>query len=192
MVFQNYGPDDIKKLLVSIDSHLNQKAQIILIGGTAALLAYKATRLTQDIDTFSKITKALNKAYKLAKQDTGLDIPLSQASVADAPYNFEDRLVPYKDIIFKHLVVVVPEIHDFILMKSVRGYQNDMDVIEEISKKNKINKKTLIERYSDEMDHVIGDKEKLKQNFVVVLARCFGEKFADTWLENDSYTNSRK
>ncbi len=67
MSFQEYGPDDLKRLLKAIDSHLDRKVEIILIGGTAALLAYKATRLTHDIDSFSQINAALQKAYEIAK-----------------------------------------------------------------------------------------------------------------------------
>jgi len=183
MSFHQYGPEDFKKLLKAIDAHLDRKVDIILIGGTAALLAYKATRLTQDIDSFTKITAVLQKAYELAKKETGLDIPLSQAGVADAPYHFEDRLLPYRKIAFKHLNVLIPEIHDFILMKTIRGYEHDLEVIEEISKKNKVNKDILIRRFEDEMDHVIGNKNRLKLNFAAVLARCFGQGMAEVWMK---------
>lgn len=89
MTFSKYTSKDVQTLLKVIDANLDKKFEIILIGGAAGLLAYKATRLTQDIDTFNKIG-ALKSAYEKAKQDTGLEIPLSQAGVADAPYNFED------------------------------------------------------------------------------------------------------
>lgn len=185
MSFHEYGSDDLKRLLKSIDSHLNSEVEIILIGGTAALLAYKVTRLTHDIDSFSQITEALQKAYELAKTETGLDIPMSQAGVADAPYSFEERLIPYEKANFKRLRVLIPEIHDFILMKSVRGYEHDLDVIEEISKKNKVKKDILIQRFDKEMDHVTGSKKNLKLNFVAVLARCFGEEAADEWMDKN-------
>ncbi len=111
--------------------------------------------------------------------ETGLEIPLSQAGVADAPYSFEDRLIPYDQASFSCLHVLIPEIHDFILMKTVRAYEHDLDVIEEILQKNKVKKDILIERFDKEMNHVVGDKTKLKQNFAAVLYRCFGEEVAD-------------
>ncbi len=181
MSFNEYGPDDFKRLLKAIDSHLDRKVEVILIGGTAALLAFKGTRLTHDIDSFSIITAVLRKAYELAKAETGLDIPMSQASVAEAPYGFEERLFSYEAASFKHLSVLIPEIHDFILMKSVRGYEHDLDVIEEMSRNNKIEKDILIERFDKEMDHAIGNKGNIKQNFAAVLSRCFGEDVADEW-----------
>jgi len=65
----------------------------------------------------------VKQAYEKAKKDTGLDIPLSQAGVADAPYNFEDRLTTYDEIPMQKLVVRIPEIHDLILMKGIRCYE---------------------------------------------------------------------
>ena len=185
MSFHEYGSDDLKRLLKSIDTHLDRKVEIILIGGTAALLAYKATRLTHDIDSFGKITTALQKAYELAKAETGLEIPLSQAGVAEAPYSFEDRLIPYDQGSFNYLHVLIPEIHDFILMKTARAYEHDLDVIEEISKKNKVKKDVLFERFDKEMDHIIGNENNLKQNFAAVLSRCFGDKVADEWMDKN-------
>ncbi len=125
-------------------------------------------------------------AYKRAKKDTGLEIPLSQAGVADAPYNFEDRLVEYKRLKLKRLIIKIPEIHDFILMKTIRGYEHDLDVIEEISKKNKVRKVILIKRFETEMDQVIGNKRMLRQNFAATLLRCFGEVAAKNWLESST------
>ncbi|MCI0411851.1 DUF6036 family nucleotidyltransferase [bacterium] len=182
MIFRKYASKDIKTLLKAIDANLDRKFEIILIGGAAALLAYKATRLTQDIDAFNNIS-ALKSAYEKAKQDTGLEIPLSQAGVADAPYNFEDRLIQYSKMKLKRLIIKIPEIHDFILMKTIRGYEHDLDVIEEISKRNKVSKEVLIERFETEMDHVIGNKKMLALNFAATLSRCFGEVVAKNWVD---------
>ena len=154
-----------------------------MIGGAAALLAFKATRLTSDIDAFNNIT-SLKDAYEKAKIDTGLEISLSQAGVADAPYNFEDRLMVYKELRLKLLVVKIPEIHDFILMKMIRGYEHDLEVIEEVTRKNKVDQAILIERYETEMSHVIGNKRTLDLNFAAVLSRCFGEPAAEKWIKS--------
>ncbi|MCI0442847.1 DUF6036 family nucleotidyltransferase [bacterium] len=185
MIFSKYTSKDVQTLLKSIDANLDKKFEIILIGGAAALLAYKATRLTQDIDTFNKIG-TLKYAYNRAKQDTGPEIPLSQAGVADAPYNFEDRLVEYKKLKLKKLIIKIPEIHDFILMKTIRGYEHDLDVIEEISKRNKVSKEVLIARFESEMGHVIANKQMLLVNFAATLSRCFGEVAAKNWLDSSS------
>lgn len=67
MSYHVYGAEDFKTLFKAIDSHLTRPVEIILIGGSAALLAYKATRLTQDIDSFNNIN-ALQSAYEKQRQ----------------------------------------------------------------------------------------------------------------------------
>lgn len=185
MTSKLYGTKQVQTLLKAIDSYLEQETDIILIGGTAALLAYKATRLTRDIDSFDKISRELQKAYERVKKDTGMDIPFSQAGVADGPHNFEDRLELYNTISLSHLKIWIPEIHDFILMKTMRAYDHDLEVIEEISKRNKVSKAILSQRFKNEMNHVIGRRPHLNLNFAAVLARCFGEKVAEEWAEQN-------
>lgn len=180
---KRYTKSEIERLLKAIDANLESKAEIVIIGGAAALLAYNATQVTADIDSFNKVSP-LKGAYEKAKDETGLEIPLSQAGVADAPYNFEDRLIAYKRLRLKKMTVLIPEVHDLILMKTIRGYEHDLEVIEEICKKNKISEKVLIERYEKEMDHVIGNRHTLDLNFAAVLSRCFGDTAGKKWFES--------
>ncbi len=77
---------------------LPEPASILVIGGVAAALAYGATRPTDDIDAFHPPTPVVQKAVEAAQRSTGLTIPVSFAAVADAPYDFEDRLVPIEQI----------------------------------------------------------------------------------------------
>jgi predicted nucleotidyltransferase len=183
MRLRKYTRREFNTLLKAIDANLEQKVEIIVIGGAAALLRYKSSHLTSDIDSFNNVNK-LQAAYKKAKKETGLDIPLSQAGVADGPYNFEDRLKAYKGISMKKLIVKIPEIHDLILMKTVRGYEHDLEVIEEMCKKNRVSQKVLVERYKAEMGHVIGNKSTLDLNFAAMLSRCFGDAAAQRWFKS--------
>lgn len=91
-------------------------------------------------------------------------------------------MITYNKLKLKKLIVKIPEIHDFILMKTIRGYEHDLDVIQEISKKNKVSKEVLIKRFETEMDHVIGNKKMLTLNFAATLSRCFGEQVATNWM----------
>ncbi len=54
---------------------------------------------------------------------------------------------------------------------------------EEISKKNKVDPDILIERFENEMDHVVINRQRLVTNFAAVLARCFGETVAENWIK---------
>ena len=170
-MFKKYGIEELIEFLKAIDSYLERSTNMLIIGGTAAALAYKVTRRTSDIDTLSSIGE-LKDAIDKAELKQNLNIPIEQVSVADFPYNFEDRLINY-DIKSKYLQIQVPEIHDLILMKVLRGYEHDMEAIKEMVDKNKVSKAILEDRFRDEMTHVIGDPNKLKLNLKVMLEICF-------------------
>lgn len=171
---KKYTSEEIEMFLMSIDEFLQEESSVIIIGGTAAALAYKVTEATKDIDTWNSV-EALKEAYEKAKEKTSLSIPLGQVSVSDAPYNFEDRLELYKPEIFKKLKVIVPEVIDLILMKTLRSYAHDLDAIEQMVKNQKIESGDLIQRYIDEMDAIVGDKRKHDISFLAMLERCYGE-----------------
>lgn len=163
-----FTKEDIERLLVAIDKYLEEPAEMILIGGTAAVLAYKGGGRTQDIDTYNRID-CLEKAYRKAKVETGIDIPLSQSSVADGPYNFESRLKDYRELPLNKLHIKVPEVADLILMKVIRGVEHDLETIRDLIKANQVKPNVLIDRFKNEMGPVVGDPRRLKQNFLAML-----------------------
>jgi hypothetical protein len=169
---RDYSAKEIDHFLSKVDSFLKKKAELILIGGTAALLAYKTSQATSDIDTWNPIDQ-LKKAYELAKKETGFDIPLSQTTVADPPYNFEDRLELYNQGSYKHLVVKVPEVIDLILMKTMRGYAHDLDAVEEMVRNRNVKMESLVDRYIAEMGSAVAPKEKRDLNFLAMIERCY-------------------
>lgn len=174
-----YTAKDIETFLKTIDDLLEKKVEVIIIGGTAAALAYKVTEATQDIDTWNSI-QGLVSAYEKAKETTGLEIPMGQVSVSDAPHDFEDRLVDFKPTQFKKLQIKLPEVIDLILMKTLRGYSHDLDAIEQMVKNESVRFEDLLHRYVTELGAAIGDKRKLDINFLAMIERCYGDTLAAT------------
>ena len=183
MTYRRYTAEELQTLFRAIDDRLNAPAELILIGGAAALLAYHATSTTHDIDVLNDID-AVEVAYNEAKKQTGLDIPLSKAGVAEVPYNYEERLARYEEISLRNLIIWIPDIHDLILMKTMRADQHDLEVIEEIAKKNPVDANTLIKRFEKEMGHVMANETRLRINFSAVLARCLGDETAEAWMKD--------
>ena len=169
---KTYSKNEIETFLKAVDSNLNQPFTLVIIGGAAASLAYKATRHTKDIDTVNQVT-SIAEACEKAKQATGLHIPLGPTGVEDGPYNYEDRLI---NLAFglKHLTIQVPEKHDLILMKMLRGYQHDLDVAVEIHGHAPLSLVTLIHRMKTEMTHVMGNRLKILWNFYALIEAVFG------------------
>jgi hypothetical protein len=172
---REYTGKEIEQFLTKMDSHLQTPIEIILIGGTAAILAYHISDATQDIDTWNNV-EGLKEAYEKAKKDTGFDIPLSRTTVADPPYHFEDRLTQYNPKVFQKLIVKVPEVMDLILMKAMRGYAHDMQAIEEMVKHSGVKYTELADRFVKEMGSALTPERKRNLNFLALVERCFPEE----------------
>jgi Nucleotidyltransferase of unknown function (DUF6036) len=170
---KRYNRVELVAFLRGIDEELSGPVELIIIGGAAASLRYGATSTTRDIDTWNTIPATVHAAAERARAKTKLEIPIEQASVADAPYHYEDRMrrVPLK---LQNLRVRVPERHDLVLMKIIRGDRHDEDVIAEIHAKHPLDPDLLIDRFENEMGHVIKDERILRQQFRLLVGRLFG------------------
>ncbi len=184
---KKYTVAEIKTFLKAMDDFAIAGSEIILIGGSAAALAYSVVDTTQDIDSWNNVDR-VKEAYEKAKVSTGLYIPFGKVSVSDGPYNFEDRLIDFEPESFKNLHVKVPEVIDLILMKTVRAYEHDLNAIEQMIKTQNVHLGDLVERYIAEMGSVvIVTKAGLDLHFLAMIGRCYGEKAAFKIQEKIEY-----
>lgn len=186
-----YPSTDIITFLAEVDRQLSEKESMIIIGGAAASLAYRARSTTSDIDTASTINKALSRALSRARKRTGFDIPVSAAGVYDAPYGYEDRLRSFDCAGFTKLSVYVPERHDLVLMKTLRGEEHDIRVIEEIHQEYPLDLGELQKRFLKEMTHITGQLEEKRLNLILLIEQLYGkaaaletEAMTDAWATN--------
>lgn len=174
---KEFESDELKRFLRSVDDQLTQPAELLLIGGAAAALAYGVSRSTTDIDTMHD-TSHLEAAFRTAREITGLDIPVQTVGIADGPCNLEDRIEPVS-LGLRNLRITVPEKHDLVLMKTIRGQENDRDAISQIEKRKGLDKTILIDRFEREMTHVVAIPGHLRWNLITVMEMLYGEEEAD-------------
>jgi hypothetical protein len=98
-------------------------------------------------------------------------VPVQKSGVADAPSDFESRLERVLSNL-RRLIVLVPEKHDLVLMKAVRAYEHDLEVIAEIHRGFPLDLETLVGRFETEMSP-IGDPVRIRGNFLAVVERIF-------------------
>ncbi|HUU02391.1 MAG TPA: DUF6036 family nucleotidyltransferase [Myxococcota bacterium] len=170
---KKYSPAELKTFLEAIDRNLENDFTMIIIGGCAAALAYKVDRHSLDIDTIND-TSEISQACQVARKETGLNVPVGAAGIADPPCDYEDRLQPLKIDGIKRLQIFVPEKHDLALMKIVRGDEHDIETIAEIAGNVGLDYEILVNRFQKEMGQAIGRPETLKLKFLVVIERVFG------------------
>jgi hypothetical protein len=169
-----YVRAEIERFLRAVNEALERRATIILIGGGALAVKYRVDLPTTDIDTFNAIGHELRRAIDLAREATGLPMPFEQSGVADGPYGFEDRLVRALPSL-RRLIVLVPERHDLALMKTVRGDLADFEKLGAVHRKTPFDLSVLLERYEEEMGHVVIDPRRLRGNFLGLVDELFPE-----------------
>lgn len=163
--------EQLERFLRAVDAALAEPIDLVVIGGTAAALHYGVGRATHDIDTWTPVQADLAAAADKARAVTGLEIPLQESGVADAPLEFEARLERVLPNL-RRLAVFVPERHDLVLMKAVRCYEHDLEAIAEIHASSPLSLEVLVERFRDEMTP-IGEPARIRGNFLAVVERLF-------------------
>ncbi len=67
----------------------------------------------------------------------------------------------------------MPERHDLVLMKTIRGYEHDLQTIEAIHRGFALDLDVLVDRYEQEMTAVIGDPKRLEGSLLAMIERLF-------------------
>ncbi|HEY4177527.1 MAG TPA: DUF6036 family nucleotidyltransferase [Kofleriaceae bacterium] len=171
MTAERFDRDELERFLRAVDKHLVAPAKIKVIGGTAASLGYGADETTVDIDLYQSSTPDLQHAASLAREETGLEVPIGNSTVADIPHDAEDRLVRQLPELQK-LEVWVLEKHDLVLSKVIRWADTDTRQVRQLEN---LSYDVLIVRFESEMRHVVGDLRKVKDNFLDMIDDVFGE-----------------
>ncbi len=167
-----YTPQELRRFLGAVDARLTRRAEVTVIGGAAAALKYGVATGTRDIDTWTSVQKGLSAAVVEAREATGLDVPFAQSGVADGPYEFESRLQRALPRL-RRLTVMVPERHDLVLMKMIRGDEHDLQAIEAMHRRKRLQLSVLIERYQVEMQAAIIHPTRLRGHFLTMVERLF-------------------
>ena len=172
-----FGRAEIVKFLQAVDRHAKRPFRMVIIGGAAASLHYGAAGGTLDIDTANNVA-GLEHACDAARKETGLDIPVSSVPIAESPWEYEDRLQRVSIRGLKKLDVLVPEKHDWALMKITRLLEKDIEDIQEVSRTVGLDRKVFLDRFLKEMTH-LEPRTRLVQQFLTMMEELFGESEAN-------------
>jgi Nucleotidyltransferase of unknown function (DUF6036) len=175
-----FGKEEITRFLLAVDAELSEPTRIVIVGGAAALLQHGASRRTIDIDIFSTTPHGFENAIKQARLKTGLDVMVEFPSVAQPPYDYEERLIPVDSLRASQLSVVVPDRYDLSLMKALRADVRDIEVIKQMHTNAPFDMDVFVKRYVDEMAETVNDESIRNSKFFSVIKQIAGpEKLAD-------------
>lgn len=172
-MFRKYKRAQVEDFLREIDGHLTKACDVVLIGGAVLSLVYKGSHATADVDYYSAADE-FQVAYAAAQKSSAAPIPVQKAAIVQPPFDFEDRLLEFDLPRLLKLRILVPERHDFVVMKFARGEAHDLDAIEDVHRAEPLNLETLIERYHGAKTQVIGSLTDHRLKFLATVDRLFG------------------
>jgi hypothetical protein len=171
----------------ALDSHLRRRVSVVMIGGAAASVGYGSAITTADIDILTVLKgspASLPDAARLARAQTGLGVGVGAATIANLPYNYEERLKPVRGLDLKNLAILIPDKYDLSLSKVVRGYEHDIAAVKDIHQRHRLSQATLVARFETElMKEAVTDPRRLALNMVLMVERLYGFKAARTLAE---------
>jgi hypothetical protein len=168
-----FGIDEIEAFLRIVDGHLARPVELVIVGGGAAAF-HTATTTTMDLDTYEALDAELRRAITAATAATGIDLPVGHASIAQLPFEAESRFERrLPDLV--HLQVSVLEKHDLALSKVLRYVDHDEQQLVEVHQTVGLDYDVLVQRFIDEMDHVVGHRPPIRAQFLQMIERLFGE-----------------
>lgn len=184
---KTFHVQEILTFLQAVDRHLATLTEVRIIGGAAAALGFGAQQGTMDIDHRGVSSPGIDsttastefaRACAHARAETRLDIPVNHVGVHEAPWASESRYQPASLAGVTKLKVLIPEKHDWALMKISRLDQKDIDHIKEATARVGFDRELFLRRFVTEMSHV-EPRKPLIQRFVAMMEELYGESESD-------------
>jgi len=150
-----------------VDRELAEPTTVMMIGGSAVALT--------DVDLLSPGSALFDDAVVRIHQRGERVLPVQVVGLAELPEGTEARATPVA-LGTTRLTVLVPERHDLAMMKLGRGYEHDLQALEDIHRKQPFSISVLEERFK--LTEVIGPRRRFALAFLDLVARLFGDEEA--------------
>lgn len=185
-----FNREQVIEFLHAFDRALHHDLKLFIVGGTAAIVEYHASVPTADMDVKEVMAgdpDEIDVAEDEAVQATGLRFYIGGASVAELPYNYEDRVKEVRGVKFSKLTLVVPGKYDLVLSKAIRAWTHDLEAIKSIHEHHPLSETTLVELFENEIWKLATtDPRNFAINMVDVITTLYGKKraayYAKRWL----------
>jgi len=166
---------DLIAFLRIVDARLTRPGTIRLIGGAVVGLCYLPAYQTRDID-YAWADREVQLAITEVQAERPDFVVTAQTGVYFAPYNHEDRLQSLNIPGLTYLTVEVPERHDLAIMKAARGFDRDIEALEQMHALEPFDLATLVRRFEETW--VTGSQRLADLGFLNLIEALFGERGA--------------
>lgn len=157
-------PDPWFSFLKELDEIAGETTVVPCFGGFAVTQHYGLSRTTVDIDVLdvapiavrNRLIEAGGKGSPLSRK---YKVYLDFVGIVQAPYNYEDRLSPIYENLFKHLYLKVMDPYDIALCKLKRDSDRDFQDVLYLARNTPFDLDLFERRYIDELKpYLFGDK----------------------------------
>jgi hypothetical protein len=164
-------PEPWLSFLRALDPIAGEPTKIPCIGGFALTQHYGSPRMTVDLDVIdvapmaarNRLVAAGGKGSQLARKHR---VYLDFVGVAQAPYEFEDRLTPIFEGLFKNLNFLVLDPYDIALCKLKRDIDRDFQDVLFLAKTVPFDLQLFEQRYREELrPYLFGDVKDADYTF---------------------------
>jgi len=170
-----FGRLELIAFFRAVDAQLSGNGSLRLVGGAAVGLCFVPTYQTRDID-YTWADPEVQAAIAAVRRGWP-GLPVLRTGVYFAPYSHEDRLQALEIPGLRRLTVQVPERHDLAVMKVTRGFDRDLDAVEQMHRAEPFHLDTLVERFAETW--VTGPQRLADIGFLSLVETLFGEQAAD-------------
>ena len=166
---------EVLAYLHQIDKQLGKKVTLVAVGGTAMTL-YDLKEATKDVDFCAANKEDFSIISSIAKKISGkfrLDLfSEGHIYILQLPDDYTAKSRPLK-VQFKNLEVKLLSPIDIILTKTSRLNERDIEDIQALISKKRVNKKKLIERYNLVKGTYAGNEAAFHDRFEQVIKEFF-------------------
>jgi hypothetical protein len=156
--------DPWKSFLKEVDSLLSEEVTLHCLGGFVLAVLYNLPRPTADVD-YVNISPFPAQEHLLAIAGLGSRLAkkhklyLQRASIADLPYNYEDRLLEL-ELGLDHLRIFTLEIYDLVLSKICSPRPKDFEDAKYLITTQSLLYNTLYARWQSDLQSFIPHPER--------------------------------
>lgn len=169
---RRFETQEILRYLSLVDAELTAPCSVVLVGGAALALGYCPDHGVEEIELWRASRTVIWTAAERASEKIPRPIRLRQALADEPRYAFEDRVwqIPLEGA--RHLQVLVPEIHDQVLLRAARG--EPLEALASLHRERPLSLPTLIDRYEEMKREVSGPRSRFRASFLAGIAKLFG------------------
>jgi hypothetical protein len=158
-------PEPWLSFLQELDALAESTVRMDCIGGFVVTMLYGLSRATADIDVLEIAPRAAAESFGRVAMLGGelykkYGLYLDQVSVAQAPYEYESRLVEMFPGVFRKLHLMALDPYDLALTKLERNIERDRNDIRYLADVVPFDLAVLRERYAEELRPYLGNPKR--------------------------------